>query len=385
MAEKTTNHFYSEIPTFEDGLVNHISKRERFVSVPKDWHIIITDIKGSTEAVERGQHQQVNLVATASIISALNIAKEKNISFPFFFGGDGATLLVPDIMKSEVISALSVYQGNVKQAFDLDLRVDDVPVSYLYEKEQELTISKVKLNSKYTIPVVLGEGLLFADEVIKERRFDLKEEKDQNLLNLEGMECRWDAVKPPEKTKQVVCLLVKVQSGSNHGQVLSKLLKIIEDIYGSYEERRPISVQGLKLTASLNRFKAENELKFGEPSAKRLAKSVIGYVVGRVYLKRNSGKGYLKSLVELSDTLVLNGMLNTVISGTQKQSVELETRLTELEENGEIVYGANICSESIMSCYVQDRKYNHVHFIDGSEGGYTTAASVLKAKLSKVR
>lgn len=383
MAETNTNNFYSDLQVFDDGLINHFSTNERFVSVPKDWHVIITDVKGSTQAIQRGLHQQVNLVATASIISALNIAKQKNIKFPFFFGGDGATLLVPGLIREEVIKALTVYQGNVRQTFELDLRVDEVPVSLLYDKGQTLTISKIKLSSKYMIPVILGEGLLYADEVIKERRLEFKEETDKDLLNLEGMECRWDAVKPPEKTKQVVCLLVKIQSKGNHGAVYSKLLRAINDVYGSYEERRPISVKGLKLTASLNRFRAENELKFGDSSAKRIAKSVLGYAAGKVFLKRKSGKGYLKSLVELSDTLVFNGMMNTVISGTKQQNRELELKLSELEEAGEIVFGTNTCSESIMSCYVQDRIDNHVHFIDGSEGGYTAAATVLKSKLGK--
>lgn len=376
-----TNHFYSELPVYEDGLVTHLSKTERFEVVPEDWSVVITDIKDSTKAIQEGMHQQVNLVATASIISALNIARKKRIYFPFFFGGDGATLIIPNSMQEEVIAALSVYQRNVKRTFDLELRVDEVPVSQLYDENQKLTISKTKLSSTYTIPIILGEGLLYADDLIKQRRGKVKDEADEKVLNLEGMECRWDAVKPPEKTKQIVCLLIRTQSGTDQATIYKKVLKAIEDIYGSYEDRRPISVEGLKLTASLDRFKAENELKFGESSTKRMAKSIAGYALGKVYLKRASGKNYLKNLVELSDTLVLNGMLNTVISGTETQRLRLKEKLDEFEQAGEIIYGTNICSESIMSCYVQDRKDNHIHFIDGSEGGYTAAATMLKKKL----
>lgn len=382
MNNSDTKYFYSELPVFEDGLIQHLSSPNRYKKVPEDWHVIITDIKDSTQAIQEGMHQQVNLVATASIISALNIARSKDLEFPFFFGGDGATLLIPNLMHDDVINALSVYQGNVKRAFDLDLRVDEVPVSQLYKDNQVLLISKNKLSDMYTIPVVLGEGLLYADELIKEKRFGLKQETDRDILNLDGMECRWDAVKPPEVTKQIVCLLLRTQPGINQAAVFRKVFSAIEEIYGSYEDRRPISVKGLKLAASIERFKVENELKFGESSAKRVVKSIAGYAIGKAYLKRESGKNYLKNLVELSDTLVMSGMLNTVISGTEKQRIQLETELDKLEESGEVLYGMNICTESIMSCYVQDRINNHIHFIDGSEGGYTAAASVLKRKMA---
>lgn len=384
MQKNSTDLFYSNLPIFEEGLISRLSNPNEFVDVPNDWHVIITDVKGSTQAIQNGLHQQVNLTATATIISALNIAKKKNLTFPFFFGGDGATLLVPGSMKDELLSALSIYKRNVLRAFDLELRVDEVPVSSLYEKEQVIKISKVKLSSKYTVPIILGEGLIYADNLIKSRHVELEEESDESLLNLEGMECRWDAIKPSEKKNQVLCLLLRVMKSSDQARIFKEVFEIVEEIYGSFEERRPISIENLKLAAGLDRFDTENKLKFGSSSPKRIAKSIIGYVAGKVFLRRSSGKEYLKNLVELSDTLVLNGMMNTVISGTEVQRKKLDTRLQRLEEAGQIVYGMNVCNESIMSCYVQDRKDNHIHFIDGSEGGYTAAAIKMKRKLAAI-
>lgn len=384
MQKNSTDLFYSNLPIFEEGLISRLSNPNEFVDVPNDWHVIITDVKGSTQAIQNGLHQQVNLTATATIISALNIAKKKNLTFPFFFGGDGATLLVPGSMKDELLSALSIYKRNVLRAFDLELRVDEVPVSSLYEKEQVIKISKVKLSSKYTVPIILGEGLIYADNLIKSRHVELEEESDESLLNLEGMECRWDAIKPSEKKNQVLCLLLRVMKSSDQARIFKEVFEIVEEIYGSFEERRPISIENLKLAAGLDRFDTENKLKFGSSSPKRIAKSIIGYVAGKVFLRRSSGKEYLKNLVELSDTLVLNGMMNTVISGTEVQRKKLDTKLQRLEEAGQIVYGMNVCNESIMSCYVQDRKDNHIHFIDGSEGGYTAAAIKMKRKLAAI-
>ncbi len=34
-----------------------------------------------------------------------------------------------------------------------------------------------------------------------------------------------------------------------------------------------------------------------------------------------------------------------------------------------------------MLCYVEDRNDNHIHFVDGTDGGYTAAAKIFKTKL----
>jgi hypothetical protein len=80
------------------------------------------------------------------------------------------------------------------------------------------------------------------------------------------------------------------------------------------------------------------------------------------------------------DTLVIDGKINTVISGTTQQREQLETELSKIESEGDIIYGLYVSKESVMSCYVRNLNDRHVHFVDGSEGGYTKAAGVIKQK-----
>jgi len=102
---------------------------------------------------------------------------------------------------------------------------------------------------------------------------------------------------------------------------------------------------------------------------------------GFIYFRTTSGKNYLNSLVEMSDTLVIDGRINTVISGSKDQRMALIAALDKMEQEGDLFYGVHISNASIMSCYVRDLKDGHVHFVDGSEGGYTKAAGMLKAKI----
>ena len=92
---------------------------------------------------------------------------------------------------------------------------------------------------------------------------------------------------------------------------------------------------------------------------------------------------YLASLVDMSDILVIDGRINTVISGNARQRELLVIALNKIEKVGEIIYGLHVSKESVMSCYVRNMDDRHIHFIDGAEGGYTKAAGLLKHKIHK--
>jgi hypothetical protein len=55
--------------------------------------------------------------------------------------------------------------------------------------------------------------------------------------------------------------------------------------------------------------------------------------------------------------------------------------MEERQARGELQYGMHISDYAVMTCFVTTPSQNeHVHFIDGGDGGYTTAATQLKAK-----
>jgi len=103
--------------------------------------------------------------------------------------------------------------------------------------------------------------------------------------------------------------------------------------------------------------------------------------MGYLYFKTRKGKVYLRNLVSMSDTLVIDGRINTVISGTSEQREMLVGELNKLEAAGEIIYGLHVSKESVISCYVRNVNDKHIHFIDGAEGGYTKAAGMIKRKV----
>jgi hypothetical protein len=378
----TNDHFYTRLPVNQIPLSELLMEEHLFFKVPDNWHVLITDVKGSTVAVGDGLHETVNLVATGSIVAVLNIAYKANCTVPFFFGGDGATFIVPPTLLDSVMKALLLHKANTQQSFNLHLRVGHVPVEKLYRDDHALQISKLKTSEIFSIPVILGDGLSYAEKIIKGEDYLLEPlslEKEE--LDLSGMQCRWDKIKPPENYDEVVSLLVTAQPGVKQSEAFKKVIDLLDKIYGDPQKRKPITISKLRLKATLKKIGTEMRVKLGGYKPFYLIKTWFTTLLGTLYFRTKTGKTYLMQLVDMSDTLVIDGKINTVISGTTSQREELEAALTALENAGLIRYGLYVSKESVMSCYVRAMDQNHIHFVDGSDGGYTKAAGVLKRKL----
>ena len=374
--------FYSRLPVNDIPLSDLLMEEHLFYKIPVNWHVVITDVKNSTAAVQEGLHETINLVATGSIVAVLNIAYKANLTVPFFFGGDGATFIIPATILDAAMQALHLHRENTKTNFKLDLRVGHVPVAEIYEQEHVLNISKFRTAVLFDIPVLLGDGLMYAEKKIKGPDYKFAAMVATNEeLDLSGMQCRWDRIKPPENYFEVVSLLVIAREGVKQSMVFKKVMDNIDAIYGTPQTRTPISIGKLKLKATLAKIGMEMRARMGGFRPFYLLTNWIKTLLGYFYFKTKKGKVYLHNLVDMSDTLIIDGKINTVISGTAQQRELLEAALSKIEGDGEIFYGLHVSKESVMSCYVRNMNDRHIHFVDGAGGGYTNAAGIIKQKI----
>lgn len=385
MSVANDQQFYANLPLKHNSVIDLLDDASSFHQMPDDWHVIIIDVKNSTGAVENGLHDLVNLTATGSIIAVLNIARDANIEVPFFFGGDGGTLLIPNMLLQPAMAALEEHRQNTKNTFNLELWLGSIPVSKVIQDGHRLEVSRMILGEKFIIPIVVGTGLKHAEALVKQRPISENAyDTQESILNLQGMECRWDKIKPPPNTNEVVSLLVEARNEKDQAIVFKKVLDAIHTIYGSLQSRRPISLPKLELDTSIRKIKKEMRAKNGGSNLAYLIRNWVLTLIGKYYLRYNKkGQEYLKDLIEFSDTLVIDGRINTVISGTADQRTALIVALDSMEKAGEIVFGHHLSSDSVMSCYVRDRENQHIHFVDGADGGYTRAATQLKKKLKR--
>ncbi len=370
---------------YKNLLIQHVAvhevfkKENSFKPVPDSWNVIVTDIKNSTATVVAGDHQLVNLAATGSIVACLNVARKNNIEIPFFFGGDGATILVPDTILEECIHALILHQENCLLNFQFFLRVDHCKVSTLYDLGHQLLMVKIKINDLHVIPVVIGDALQKAESLMKLKDRKLELEPLPFNLDLNGMECKWDRIAPPVKNNIIITLIVKAIDSQSQAQVYGQVLEIIQEIFGDVTSRHPITSEKLVMINKMSQLKNEVIMKFSKFKWFAFITTVIRSGIARWYLKKNSnGIKYLNELPLLSESLMLDGTINTVIAGTTPQKDELISRLERLRKEGLLQYGHHVSDRSVLSCYVTAMDDYHIHFLDGDYGGYTKAAQYFK-------
>ena len=68
-----TNQFYELLESFADFSEFHNTKG--YKPLPDDWCVVITDVEGSTKAIDQGRYKEVNSVGIASIVAIINAVK----------------------------------------------------------------------------------------------------------------------------------------------------------------------------------------------------------------------------------------------------------------------------------------------------------------------
>jgi hypothetical protein len=377
------DQFYESLPIRQGAIGTIINQDDLFTAVPEEWEIVLTDIRSSSIAVAYGMHRTVNLIATGSIVCVLNIAHEHQVIIPFFFGGDGATFLIPGNLVEEVLETLWIYREQIDGNFGLELRVGSISVKEVYAAGQKLKIAKYSNSPNFIIPVIIGNGLTFAEQQIKGNdTLPTVRASGRFEVNLSGLQCRWDQIAPPCDNNEVVTLLICAVQKNDQGCAFSKVLVELDSIYGIPQKRQPISESKLRINSTIRDIGQAMLAKVGTHKWYNVLKEWLSVIYGYIYFRTRSGKTYLSTLVEMSDTLVLDGRINTVITGSRKQREQLLAALEDLEANDEILYGIHVSHASVMSCYVPDHKDGHIHFVDGSGGGYTQASRMLKEKIN---
>ena len=89
-------------------------------------------------------------------------------------------------------------------------------------------------------------------------------------------------------------------------------------------------------------------------------------------------------LVDNSDFRKFDGVLRMVIDGNDQQYEALSRTLAEMHAQGHLAYGLHQSPQALLTCLVHSYTGEHVHFVDGSNGGYAMAARGLKQQLASL-
>jgi hypothetical protein len=385
-------NFYQTLPSNPDFKTSF--EKNNFAPVPDDWFILITDIAGSTKAISEGRYKDVNTAGGLTAIAVANVYG--HMDFPFVFGGDGVTFLLPVQYLFPIRSAIADTIGKVKQIYGLELRAGIVPVQELYEKGAKLYVSKFTASPHYNQCSIYGDGLALAEKWIKsglDESFLVRETEKITSADFTGFTCRWQDI--PSTKGEVASLILQPldQDYDKAAKIISRILNFIRTEFGEEADYHPISVNNLSTDDGpylRNEALAHSGGKKNIMYYLRLLRIWFEVIAVKLSMDFNlpltSGHYELKRLkdyqVMSADFRKFDGTLKMVISGTSKNRIALEHYLDELSKEGKILYGLHVSNRSLMTCILKAGESQEVHFVDGADGGFALASKMLKEKIA---
>ena len=376
-------NFYNDLKTIEE--FSKIMEDKNFSKVPNDWHILVCDIKDSTKAIEEGKYKQVNFVAALSIIGVLNI--DNKLDFPYIFGGDGSSLIIPSNLVEKSKKVLIEAKKIAKDSFDLELRIGIVSIKEIEKRGFLIEICKHKISENYIQAIVRGKGLELAEELLKTEyeTFKIDESTDISYeANFQGLECRWEDIKSPKD--ETISILIKAINLEKQNEIYKNCINKIEEIAGIYQKRNPIQkINQLVLSFNPKRLSIEASVF----SKNKILKIFVIFrllfenLLGLLLMKFSIGNWsiYKDRITHTTDTEKFDDMLRMVICTTNKESQEIETFLEKEFKSKNIIYGIHKSDSALMTCLIFQRHGKHTHFVDASNGGYALAAKEMKKRL----
>ncbi len=381
-AASASDDFYASLPVFSD--FTQVTDEARFAPLPDGWVVGVADIVQSTKAIAENRYKAVNMAGAAVIVSITNALAGRD--FPFVFGGDGASFAVSGADADAARRALAETARWVTEDLDLTMRIGMVPVGDIRAQGQDVRIARYAPSDNISIAMFSGGGLAYADAAAKRGEIAVPLAEPGAHPDLSGLSCRYELI--PAQRGLVLSLVVTPgpkATPQNFRAIVEAVTQIVEK---TPDASRPLPGQQLKmkwppagydLEARASRKAGES---IGARKVKVLAKTLVFFVIMHFKLRvgRFIPEKYVSQLIANSDFRKFDDSLRMVLDCTPKLADEIETYLKAAAADGVVRYGTHRQNAAMMTCFTPSpTSPNHVHFIDGADGGYATAASAMKA------
>lgn len=386
-----SEEFYASLEPVAD--FEELADPASYRPLPDDWWIVAADIAGSTRAISEGRYKEVNSVGVSIITAVRNAVRP--VEVPYVFGGDGATMCVPERFLGAVRSALAGTVAMADRAFGLTLRSAVVPVSYVRGRSLDVLVARHRVSEHFVQCAFFGGGADFVESSLKDGRLpgSLTVTADPDaVVSFDGLECRWDEV--PSPSEETVSLIVRAA-----GEVVSALdtyrwvMERIREIYGDPDRCRPVVEGALSVTLSAAKLSRESRVKaWRRGRTGRLWANLrlwLFALIGRYLFWRGPKTAdtdwgaYKADLVANTDFRKFDGSMRLVLTGSAEQRRELEGFLDDLRTAGTVRYGLHVSDAAVVTCLVERRQGSHFHFVDGAGGGYAAAAKDLTLRAAE--
>jgi hypothetical protein len=360
---------YQTLPTLRDfaAAVDPAS----YAPVPPGWVIVLADVRGSTRAIEDGRYRDVNRVGAMVIAAAKNTLG--TLDFPWIFGGDGATLVLPPDAAAALEAPLRGVISLAASGFGLTLRVGVAAV----RPGDDLGMARYALTGALAQPLLRGARLAEAEAALKAGDLPWLTPGDASATSLEGLSCRWQPV--ASQRGQFVSVLCEADDVDAYREVLAS----VRGTQG--EPPWPLEATTLRyhtVGACLADERRQHVDVRGWSWIRRVAEIVIAVAIFRWGVPSMGlvPRGYAQAMVTHTDRRKFDGVLRMVLDLSAEEDRALRSVLDRLRAERRLRFGLARSTHAMMTCLVDAlEEGRHVHFLDGCDGGYAEAARALKS------
>lgn len=385
MGRKKEIDFYLTIPIMTEFA--QVFDGRGYATPPEDWNVVVTDVVNSTTAIEAGNYKDVNVAGALPAMAITNYIG--NMQFPFVFGGDGMTYVIPQKFVERVKDILADTRALVRTIFNLELRVGIVPISTILKEGKTLRVGRLQVSDRYVQAILDGDGVDYAETLLKnpdttDQYAVPRNHHIQVRADFTGFVCRWKPVKSPKG--ETISLIVKPQNPSDdtHAELMREVFLNIGTIFGTPDAYRPVTSTNQRL--ALSRTYLHTEASVFARNTRGVAYWIRLYMVRVNALMMRILRFRLRSIERNnslnSDFRKFDGTLKMVISCTTAERRRMVDFLETLYRSGRVFYGIHVSDSALLTCLVQQGQ-DEVHFVDSDNGGYALAAKHLKSQIAE--
>jgi hypothetical protein len=252
-------HFFARLPEVTRFL--EVTDPRCYTEAPRSWLLVLTDVRGSTKAIEAGRYRDVNALGVASIVALCNGLK--GLDLPYVFGGDGATLLVPGTRAAAVQKVLRGVKALARDAFELELRAGVVPLAELAEAGHVARVARFRASEHTRLAMFYGSAFSTAERWVKDAergaRYEVSDDGEAEA-DFEGFECRWQPVESRRGSMMSLIVTALAAGESDRVDTYHDVLEALEAIVDR-ELTRPVKREGLRFSGFFDSYSTEAKVR----------------------------------------------------------------------------------------------------------------------------
>jgi len=371
--------FYGSLPicdNFSDAV-----RPERYTPLPEDWSVGFADVVGSTKAVADGGYKAVNMVGAGVIAAVANALGRR--PFPFVFGGDGSTFAVSASDSGVAAKALAAMASFAQAEFKLEMRAAMAPVREIRAAGRDVRVARYAASEHCVYAMFTGGGGAWFEERAKRGQFALPPAPPDVRPDLSGLSCRWGLA--PAKNGIVLSVIVAPRGDDPRFPFLIE--EIVEMASESDGAAEPVMVERLGPAKPSRAIALESRALKASGASEFTArlKAAASYALGLTFHKLKLKAGGFDAAVYAADVAAnadfrkFDDGLRMTLDCSIGFADALEAKLTAAD--GYANWGLFRQRAAQITCFVPSiTERSHLHFVDGADGGYTMAASAMKAR-----